>query len=594
MKQLIILAAAAMMPLAGMAQSLNKEITVERDIVPEQREATRIGFTPRVTLRPVTLKQLAYSETGVTARVPASISVLDPAAYADSIYVSPYRGYAAVGFMPRFNAGLSLGYRIIDTERTRLGAWLQYDGKSYRHTYGNPPGGECATDERWDADFKRNTATAAVDFRQLVGSRSAIDMNLDYTFARYTYERPGGWKELPYQNVHRLNADGLWSSGFNDLKYTVGARFSRFAYVNSLTNQSTLPFVIEDGAGRPVRESNVDVNASLRADFDDHSLAALGVEFSSLSYNHNAAMWMSGDWCGTGVAYPQPYHPVLGEFPGFSTWLLRFTPRYRYVSGIATVDLGVKIDLTHNAGKAFHIAPDVTLGLNLSSQFAITLRAGGGEVQNTLGSLYDVNPYMASVYAYGNSHVPFTIDADITVGPFAGAYLNLFGGYAKANEWLMPAYYYLSRFILDDVKGWHAGVAAGYKWRDAVEARVAFETASHSDSDVSSAYYLWRDRAKFAIDASVRVTPIAPLDITLGYNLRSKRQVYWISQSTTGHDCFQPLGSVSDLSAGASWRFNRQLSVFVKGENLLNHKYELLSLIPAQGLTGLAGVSYKF
>ena len=116
--QLIISAAAAIiMPLAGMAQSLNKEITVERDIVPEQREATRIGFTPRITLRPVALKQLSYSENGVPAQVPASISVLAPAAYADSIYVSPYKGYAAIGFMPRYNAAQSLGYRIIETER---------------------------------------------------------------------------------------------------------------------------------------------------------------------------------------------------------------------------------------------------------------------------------------------------------------------------------------------------------------------------------------------------------------------------------------------------------------------------------------------
>lgn len=593
--QLIVLAAAAMMPIVGLAQSLNKEITVERDIVPEQREATRIGFTPRITLRPVTLKQLAYSENGITARVPASISVLDPAAYSDSIYVSPYKGYAAIGFMPRYNAALSLGYRIIDTERTRLGAWLQYDGTSYKHTFGNAPSGECGTDERKELTYDRHTATAAVDFRHIVGSRSAIDMSLDYTFVRYNNPTPGRFI-LFDQNVHRLNTDARWSSGFNDLSYTVGARFSRFAYVNS--TPETYSFDIFEEVGnpeRPVRESNVGINASLRADFDDHSLAELGVDFSSLSYNHTGVMVMHGDWCGTGVEDPQPYRPVLSEFPGFTTWLLRFTPRYRYVTGIATVDLGVKIDLTHNAGKAFHIAPDVTLGLNPLSKFAVSFRAGGGEVQNTLGSLYEVNPYMASLFAYGNSHVPFTLDAEMTVGPFSGAYLSLFGGYAKANEWLMPVWNYFSKFSAEDVKGWHAGVSAGYKWRDVVDARVSFETASHSDNDLSSAYYLWRDRAKFVVDASVRVTPISPLDITVGYNLRSKRQIVYSSEAVTASPyLFQPLGSVSNLSAGASWRFTPQFTIFLKGENLLNHDYTMLGLMPAQGLTGLAGLSYKF
>ena len=595
--QLIVLAAAAIMPIAGMAQSLNKEITVERDIVPEQREATRIGFTPRITLRPVTLKQLAYSENGVTARVPASISVLDPAAYADSIYVSPYKGYAAIGFMPRYNAALSLGYRIIDTERTRLGAWLQYDGTSYRHSWEEVADGECATDPGHDADYKRHTATAAVDLHQLVGSRSAVDVDVDYTFVRYNNLIPGHNRAKLYdQNIHRLNTDALWSSGFNDLSYTVGARFSRFAYVNSVPDgYSGTIFDKEGNPERPVRESNVGVNGSLRADFDDHSLAELGVDFSSLSYNHTSVTVMTGDWCATGVEIPQPYRPVLSELPGFTTWLLRFTPRYRYVTGIATVDLGVKIDLTHNAGKAFHIAPDVTLGLNPSSKFAVSFRAGGGEVQNTLGSLYEVNPYMASLFAYGNSHVPFTLDAEMTVGPFFGSYLSLFGGYAKANEWLMPVWSSFSKFNVEDVKGWHAGVAAGYKWRDVVDARVSFETASHSDKDLSSAYYLWRDRAKFVVDASLRVTPICPLDITVGYNLRSKRQIVYISNTVNASPYFfQPIGSVSNLTAAASWRFTPQFTIFLKGENLLNHDYTMLGLVPAQGLTGLAGLSYKF
>ena len=601
--QLIISAAAAIiMPLAGMAQSLNKEITVERDIVPEQREATRIGFTPRITLRPVALKQLSYSENGVTAQVPASISVLDPAAYADSIYVSPYKGYAAIGFMPRYNAALSLGYRIIETERTRLGAWMQYDGTSYKHTFGNPPSGECGTDERKELTYNRHTATAAVDFRQLVGARSAIDLALDYTFVRYSNPSLDQIVDKTYnQNIHRLNTDALWTSGFNDLTYTVGARFSRFAYVNSTPKAFLLDFIDEvNSPTRPVRESNLGLNASLRADFDDNSLAELGVDFSSLSYNQTGVITMSGGGDITEVELPRPYHPILSQLSGFTTWLLRFTPRYRYVTGIATVDLGVKIDLTHNAGKAFHIAPDVTLGLNPSSKFSVSFRAGGGEEQNTLGSLYAVNPYMASLFAYTNSHVPFTLDAEMTVGPFSGAYLTLFGGYAKANEWLMPVWNYFSlftfsQFTAEDVKGWHAGVAAGYKWRDAVDARVSFETASHSDSDPSSAYYLWRDRAKFVVDASVRVTPISPLDITLGYNLRSKRQIKYVSETVNASPYFfQSVGSVSNLSAGASWRFTPQLTVFLKGENLLNHDYSLLSLIPAQGLTGLAGLSYKF
>lgn len=113
------------------AQQLNKEITVEREVVPIQREATRLGFTPSVSLPPLAMERLSPSTRAITSRVPAGIVVLDPAAWADSIYISPYRGYASIGFMPLYNAMLSAGYRIVDNSTTRVGAWLQYDGTVY-------------------------------------------------------------------------------------------------------------------------------------------------------------------------------------------------------------------------------------------------------------------------------------------------------------------------------------------------------------------------------------------------------------------------------------------------------------------------------
>ena len=572
---------AAVMPLAISAQQLKKEITVERDVVPEQREATRIGFTPRISLRPVALKQLSFSETGVTSRVPASITVLDPAAYADSIYISPYRGYASVGFMPMYNAAFSAGYRIVDTNRTRLGAWLQYDGTAYRHDWDALLIGDgeiCGTvPSITPTYFRRNTATAAISLAQRFATRSELDVDVDYTFARYNYARPYGWRRYN-QNVNRLNTSALWTSGINDLTYSIGAGFSRFAFVKSLPFEfANSIYDMDVDVLKPVRENKIDVNGALRADFDDNSMAQLSVDFSSLSANRSS------------VYIPYTFDPITGNTENarllnggsFSTWLLRLTPRYRYTSGVVTIDLGVKVDLTHHAGKAFHIAPDVTIGLNPSQKFAVSIKAGGGEVQNSVASIYDVTPYILPIYAYSNSHIPFTLDASVTVGPFSGAYLELFGGYAKANNWMMPSFQSMTPIVGMDVKGWHAGAALGYRYGAKFDMRASVETAAHSDGD--NVYYLWRDRASVVVDASVKYSPITPLDVTLGYDLRANRKVESVNY-----------GSLSNLKAGATWRFNPRLSVFLKGENLLNHSYTLIGDVPAQGITGLVGVAYKF
>lgn len=58
-----LLFAAALIAAAGHcgAQSLNKEITVERDIVPEYRDADRLRISPLVTLPQSVKQNLSYS-----------------------------------------------------------------------------------------------------------------------------------------------------------------------------------------------------------------------------------------------------------------------------------------------------------------------------------------------------------------------------------------------------------------------------------------------------------------------------------------------------------------------------------------------------
>ena len=67
------------------AQDLHKDITVEQEITPSRREASRIAVLPTVTLSPVRAASLSYSNKVVTTRVPNTFSVLDPVAWGDKI-----------------------------------------------------------------------------------------------------------------------------------------------------------------------------------------------------------------------------------------------------------------------------------------------------------------------------------------------------------------------------------------------------------------------------------------------------------------------------------------------------------------------------
>ena len=101
-------------------------------------------------------------------------------------------------------------------------------------------------------------------------------------------------------------------------------------------------------------------------------------------------------------------------------------------------------------------------------------------------------------------------------------------------------------------------------------------------------YYRWVDRARYVVDASVKVHPVDKLDLELDYEFRGNRKLY----NYVGME--RKLGNKSDLSFGAAYRITPQFSVWARGENLLNHRYDLLLSVPAQGIKGLVGVSYKF
>lgn len=97
----------------AVAQDLTKEITVEKDIVPIEREASRIDRLPQLRLPAVAMKRLSWSDRAVAAPVTASISTLAPAAYLSDMPRPEYRGYVYAGYFPALQADISAGYRFL-------------------------------------------------------------------------------------------------------------------------------------------------------------------------------------------------------------------------------------------------------------------------------------------------------------------------------------------------------------------------------------------------------------------------------------------------------------------------------------------------
>lgn len=569
--------------IAAPAQTLEQEITVDHEVVPERRDVTRPYFTPSVSLPGITRKNLTYSSRPISITVPGSITTLEPAAYADTLYTSPYRGYAALGYFPLVNIGATAGYKFVDNDHTRLSGFMQYDGSSYRAHY--------PTAESDKRIVRNNTLLLDLTLHQAVGKRSFIDAGADFTASRYSMPDGGGF--VP-QNMLRADLSAAFTSSTDKINYSAGMSYGHFAYGNTILNKPA-----DREAFRPVRENNFRIDGTMRADMDGTSSVGIDGEFSLLRYGRRS-----------GAEYSQSRKvDIFKSLGSYTHALLTFKPYYRFDIRNFRLDLGARVDFTFNSGKVFHIAPDVKATWKPGKIFAIYAKAGGGEHQNTLNSLFDVTPYAQPNMAYANSHIPFTLDAGLTIGTWKGLYLELGGGYARANEWLMPrtcayddgnvfnpdSYNEVTIFSPVDIKGFHWRAAAGYAYRDLASIELSYEGAPQK---YDKGYYLWRDRAKSVFKAALKVTPIKPLDVAVDFTLRSGRAMIDRHISTdpaiADVETYRSLGCSRMLNLSLLYRITDRWSAFGNASNILNSKYMLIGDIPARGVTGLVGATYKF
>lgn len=564
----------ALATLGANAQDLKQEITVDHEVVPERPDVSRLSLTPEVTLPTMPRHTLDYSTRSVSMTVPATITTLDPTAWADTIYTAPWRGYASIGIMPLFNAGASAGYKFIDNDHTRFSGFLQYNGSVWR---GNYP-----TDDSQKRYFRSHTASVDLNLHQAVGSRSYVEAAADFGFSRYNM--PGLGERLVPQNMRRAGLRASWISSTTNVFYSAGFYVNHFAFNNTILDE--LP---DRHIYRPVHENNFGIKGYMRLPLDD-KMSSFGVDadFSMVANNRRSQAEFS---------FETRDYTFLDHPGSYNHGLLTFKPYYRFDYNNFRLNLGARVDFTFNSGKVFHIAPDVLVSWRPSWIFAVFAKAGGGEHQNTLRSLYGVTPYAQTMMAYRNSHIPFTFDLGMTLGSWRGAYLQLGGGYARANDWLMPVTDMsgVTLFKPVNMRGLHWRVEAGYAYRRYGSISVSYEGAPQG---YDKGYYLWRDRAKTVVGAHLTVNPIEPITLTVDYELRSGRAMIDLEETKEPEPGFYSvsysLGRLTNLNIGASYRINDQLTGFIYGTNLLNNKYRHIGLVPGQGLSGLLGVSMKF
>ena len=573
------LAVAALTTFGISAQDLNKEISIDKDIVPELNDAERISVNPAIPQLKIKNVKLNYNEKAKLVETASNITLLDPANNVDTMKVSPYRGYAMLGYFPIYNLDFTAGYKIIDKKDSKLNAWVEYNGMSYDAT-------SHAGNEMSIYDHEVNVD---LNFAQRIKNKSILTLNADYAYNHFNCP---WWGDDYTQNVNQFNFAGTWQSSIEGLKYNVAAHYGLFDYGRGADFMFDGYSIKNDHVFDAVTEHVANIEATAALELSDASSIGLDLGFDLIHNNHalspSCGILDHKVWTG------------YKDITDYTRSVLTVTPHYDLKWRSITAKLGAQVDFQFDLDTKVRVAPDVHFSWDATKYISANVSVVGGIQQNSLSKVFDVSHYFIPAAAYGNSNLPLVIDAGVNFGPFENATIKVSGGYAIANDWYMPTLINKNEHIMNavDIDGWYLGVSASYRYKDWGKINASYTTAPQQAYD--KGYFMWRDRAKHVVNASLVVTPIKPLDIMLEYEYRGSRSSYMQSYDLTSDNKIEPnhtrlsLGQVNTLSLGGLYRFTDQLSFFARLENLFNHKYDLLYDIPSQGFTGLVGATYKF
>ncbi len=582
MKKSAIIIAALIAGIAAEAQNFHKEITIERQFNPTLRAATRLSSKPLLQQPELKVEPLRFSDVVIATETGTAIDTLSAASPMAAITPSPYRGYAALGYFPVYNLGVSAGYRIIDKSSTSLGVWTQFNGSSYKADYNS-------IEDR--LDFNRNTITAGADFTSIFNRAGRLDLSADFTYDNLREPWSTDFDKKSY-GISMFNIDARWSARSNAMAYYIAADYHNFG-----AHQS--PNILAS-------QHNYNLQGGIACFLSEK------VQFTGL---------VGLDFLTTNDFILSSKATNLYAVDGETSGIINLDPAVRYNDNNWRVKIGLKLQLLTSMSKTINIAPDIALAYTHSSAFSAFATINGSRQFNRLDQLWQWSPYINPQVAYGASNIPLDVNIGFTVGPFKGFSATISAGYAMANDWLMPDYNTIGAsntpggdinnggagnggidsgidersvvakslvnpVVLSpiDLRAFHARLTLGYTHSSLFEAEASLAFSPGSET---KAYYLNRDRAKFVINFNAKSKVTERIALNASFTLRCNRTAY---PSAIEYS----LGNLNSLDLGADYTLNKAVNLFARLENILNNRAELTLGIPSQGIHGAIGAAIKF
>ncbi|MDY4186097.1 MAG: hypothetical protein SOX83_09205 [Sodaliphilus sp.] len=582
--------AAALVAIPTLAQeNLQKEITLPKDFVPVVKKPVKKSSLPRV-LKPVRSdegKVIGFTDWAEPTAVSVEIPTMLPYGYRTAHRFSNRRGYFDAGAGSQLNFVGSAGYRLVDDASLKVDAWAQHNS-TWNGKNSSPvsePEKQQFCDNAFGVDLMKDFSKGQLD----VAAKVHFDKFNYYGHTYVTGPQSNLWWDNK-QNFFETNVKAAWAgtvdvSRYHNISYKVGMNYNYAGYKYGIYIGS--PSVVDgfDGA----KEHHL--QAWLGASYAIEASSSIGADFKF--------QYLNRSYCDL-EAYNVP------KTVKRNSSMLTIAPFYTYNGQNWVARLGVNVDLSFNDGTKFRLAPNVQLSYEFTPGVTFFANAVGGKQLNTISRVNALSRYIDPNGFYGSTFVPFDGEAGLKVGPFSGLTVKLYAGYGMAKDALIPFDYSASAMLKNwDFKGLKAGATLNYQYRSLAELNLGVVFAPQSsnltlnDGEAYSGYMLGLDHAKLVANADVQLHLTKALTVGVGFDLRNGRrymeQVLSISpEESDSYFALQEMNDVMNLHAGASYRFDKFLTIWVKAANLLNKQWDIFPYMGAQKLNVMGGIGLVF
>ena len=580
--------------LLSMAQTVDRNVTVEREYKPVIQDAGKITSLPAI-VEPTSEKTRAdYTEFTLPMLVEQNIQNLSAAELEIKKRKEANSAFVRLGLGTVFGAGsylnnmLDFALPVLKRPDMRLDI-----NANHMAIFGDKAHSTSTANILFNKNFNKSNFYTGIgaghEYFKYYGNNfnlygAKTDLKTFETGGLATYD------ELNLVRVNRTAQTYTLNEIANSNDFDVFWRFNAFVGLQSLPTADDLRYVGEVkfksfNSQHGLKENIIETKANFNTSYGRNRIG-IDVKLQNMIYTTNME------------------NPVFNAWDSYSVF--EMNPFYSFERNNWNLRLGVKSSFSFVHGRPFNPSPDIFAEWKVIPKWmAIYGGVGGGYQVNTLDKMFNENRYLFSDLRVKDTYTPASPYVGIKIKP---AYNILIDAYLKYNYidnqyFLVNKDYqysllsstslpdqalktiYSNRFnaVYSKAEQTQVGIRANYNIRNLINIQWKGTYNHWKVYDIPVAW----NKPKFESDLAA--------DWRITHNLNLTTNVFFESER------FAKIGNMDirmkpkvDVNIGASYSYLNWLTVFGKVNNLINSKYEDYYGYEVQGINFMAGAAFSF